>query len=134
VPNVVEGMIGKNYEAQSKLIRSRTASHTPSFLGHRALDCIPGGSFGGEGERRTNHRWLHAGICAWTDTETLQPADLVKEMADGKSVNRPVVICTGFRTLFKGAHDEDSIEGALFRPLRDSAIAGGRKADAVATA
>jgi thiosulfate/3-mercaptopyruvate sulfurtransferase len=46
----------------------------------------------------------------WTDAETVKPADLVKEMTDGKGANRPVVVCTGFRILYEGAH----IPGAVF--------------------
>jgi thiosulfate/3-mercaptopyruvate sulfurtransferase len=46
----------------------------------------------------------------WTDAETVKPADLVKEMADAKGANRPIVVCTGFRILYEGAH----VPGAVF--------------------
>ncbi|MGA7920343.1 MAG: hypothetical protein WCA38_11790 [Candidatus Acidiferrales bacterium] len=46
----------------------------------------------------------------WTDAETVKPADLVKEMAGAKDSNRPVIVCTGFRFLYEGAH----VPGAVF--------------------
>jgi len=46
----------------------------------------------------------------WTPTQTVQPADLVRELAAAKSAGSPVVVCAGFRTLFEGAH----IPGATF--------------------
>ncbi len=47
----------------------------------------------------------------WTASQTVKPADLVKEMADAKGTNRPVVVCTGFPELYRGAH----VPGAAFR-------------------
>lgn len=46
----------------------------------------------------------------WTDAETVEPADLVKEIADTKGANKPVVVCPGFRALYEGAH----IPGAVY--------------------
>ena len=40
----------------------------------------------------------------WTPAQTVQPADLVRELAAAKSAGAPVVVCAGFRTLFEGAH------------------------------
>lgn len=45
----------------------------------------------------------------WTDAQTVQPAELVKELA-AKGKNRPVVVCAGFSTLYQGAH----VPGAVF--------------------
>ena len=47
----------------------------------------------------------------WTDAQTVKPADLVKEIANTKGANKPVVVCAGFRVLYEGAH----IPGAVFR-------------------
>lgn len=46
----------------------------------------------------------------WTDAQTVKPADLLKEMADTKDTNRPVIVCSGFRILYEGAH----VPGAVF--------------------
>ena len=46
----------------------------------------------------------------WTDAQTVKAADLVKEMADAKGGNKPVVVCSGFRVLYEGAH----VPGAAF--------------------
>jgi len=46
----------------------------------------------------------------WTDGETVKPGDLVKEMANAKGNNRPVVVCAGFRVLYEGAH----VPGAVY--------------------
>ena len=45
----------------------------------------------------------------WTDAQTVQPAELVKELA-AKGKSRPVVVCAGFSTLYEGAH----VPGAVF--------------------
>jgi thiosulfate/3-mercaptopyruvate sulfurtransferase len=45
----------------------------------------------------------------WTDTQTVQPAELVKELG-AKGKNRPVIVCAGFRALYEGAH----VPGAVF--------------------
>jgi thiosulfate/3-mercaptopyruvate sulfurtransferase len=45
----------------------------------------------------------------WTDAQTVQPVELVKELAS-KGKNRPVVVCAGFSTLYEGAH----VPGAVF--------------------
>ena len=46
----------------------------------------------------------------WTDAETVKPADLVKELANAKRADRPVVVCSGVRVLFEGAH----VPGAVY--------------------
>jgi len=46
----------------------------------------------------------------WTDAQTVKPADLVKEMADTKGANKPVVVCSGFHVLYEGAH----VPGAVY--------------------
>jgi len=46
----------------------------------------------------------------WTDAQTVKPADLVKEIADTKDANKPVIVCSGFRVLYAGAH----VPGAVF--------------------
>jgi len=46
----------------------------------------------------------------WAEAQTVQPAELVKEMADAKGANTPVVVCSGFRVLCEGAH----IRGAVY--------------------
>jgi thiosulfate/3-mercaptopyruvate sulfurtransferase len=43
----------------------------------------------------------------WTPAQTVQPQDLLKELA---GAHRPVVVCVGFRPLFDGAH----VPGAIF--------------------
>ena len=44
----------------------------------------------------------------WTDAQTVQPAELVKELA-AKGKNRPVVVCAGFSTLYEGAHVPEAV-------------------------
>jgi len=51
-----------------------------------------------------------AGSEPWTDAQTVKPADLVKEMADAKGANKPVVVCSGFQFLYEGAH----VPGAVY--------------------
>lgn len=46
----------------------------------------------------------------WTEAQTVKPADLVKELAEAKGSNRPVVVCAGFRFLYESAH----VPGAVF--------------------
>ena len=45
----------------------------------------------------------------WTDAQTVKPADLVKEL-EAKGNAHPLVVCTGFRVLYEGAH----VPGAVF--------------------
>jgi hypothetical protein len=45
----------------------------------------------------------------WTTEQTVQPADLVRELSGAKD-NKPTVVYVGFRTLFLGGH----IPGATF--------------------
>jgi thiosulfate/3-mercaptopyruvate sulfurtransferase len=40
----------------------------------------------------------------WTSSQTVQPADLVKELATTDPAEKPIVVCVGFRTYFKNAH------------------------------
>jgi thiosulfate/3-mercaptopyruvate sulfurtransferase len=46
----------------------------------------------------------------WTTAQIVQPADLAKEIASSQNASKPIVVCVGFRTLFKGAH----VPGAVF--------------------
>jgi thiosulfate/3-mercaptopyruvate sulfurtransferase len=46
----------------------------------------------------------------WTSAESMQAADLVREIGDTKNGNAPTIIYVGFRTLFEGGH----IPGAVF--------------------
>lgn len=44
----------------------------------------------------------------WSDAQTVQPAELSKEVSVAQ--NRPVVVCAGFRVLYEGAH----VPGAVY--------------------
>jgi len=55
----------------------------------------------GPGEKKTSD--------PWSSSQTLAPADLLRELANEKG-NRPTVVCVGFHTLFAGGH----VPGALF--------------------
>jgi thiosulfate/3-mercaptopyruvate sulfurtransferase len=46
----------------------------------------------------------------WTDAQTVQPANLIKELGSSDIASRPLVACVGFRFLYEGAH----IPGASF--------------------
>jgi thiosulfate/3-mercaptopyruvate sulfurtransferase len=46
----------------------------------------------------------------WTDAQTVKPADLAKEIADAQGADKPVVVCSGVRVLYEGAH----VPGAVF--------------------
>jgi thiosulfate/3-mercaptopyruvate sulfurtransferase len=46
----------------------------------------------------------------WTLSETVEPADLVKELSDPVPANRPIVAFVGFRFLYDGGH----VPGAFF--------------------
>lgn len=46
----------------------------------------------------------------WTPTQTVQPADLAKELSVATADAKPTVVCVGFHTLYEGAH----IPGASF--------------------
>jgi thiosulfate/3-mercaptopyruvate sulfurtransferase len=46
----------------------------------------------------------------WTAAQTVQPADLAKEIGDANGAAKPTVICVAPRVLFEGGH----IPGALF--------------------
>ena len=50
----------------------------------------------------------HADTDPWTKAQTVQPADLVKELANPNGA--PTVICVGFRRLYSAAH----IQGAQY--------------------
>jgi thiosulfate/3-mercaptopyruvate sulfurtransferase len=47
----------------------------------------------------------------WTPAQVVEPADLVKELANSKASDKPIVVCVGFRTYFIGAH----VPGAVLR-------------------
>lgn len=53
---------------------------------------------------------------AWSATQTIQPADLMKELGESKSANRPIVVCVGFRPLYAGGH----VPGAVFHGAAQS--------------
>jgi len=40
----------------------------------------------------------------WSASQTVQPADLVKELAAPAHSGEPAVVCVGFRPLYQGAH------------------------------
>jgi thiosulfate/3-mercaptopyruvate sulfurtransferase len=46
----------------------------------------------------------------WTAAQTVQPADLAKELADANAAGKPTVICVAPHVLYEGGH----IPGALF--------------------
>jgi thiosulfate/3-mercaptopyruvate sulfurtransferase len=52
----------------------------------------------------------HGSTEPWSASQTVEPAALVKELADAKASDKPIVICVGFHTLYAGAH----IPGASF--------------------
>ena len=52
----------------------------------------------------------------WPASQTIQPAELLKELGQSKAANRPVVVCVGFRPLYMGAH----VPGAVFHGAAQS--------------
>ena len=62
------------------------------------------------GERNTGSSSALLLLDPWTEAQTVKPADLVKEMADAKGAQKPVVVCSGFRFLYDGGH----VPGAVF--------------------
>jgi len=46
----------------------------------------------------------------WTAVQTVQPADLAKELSDSKGAGKPKVVCVAPRALYEGGH----ITGALY--------------------
>jgi thiosulfate/3-mercaptopyruvate sulfurtransferase len=48
----------------------------------------------------------HAGDAGdpWSSSQTVQPADLAKELAAPAHPDEPAVVCVGFRPLYQGAH------------------------------
>jgi len=40
----------------------------------------------------------------WTNAQTLQAADLLRELGNSKGGSAPVIVYVGFRTLFEGGH------------------------------
>ncbi len=46
----------------------------------------------------------------WTAAQTVQPADLAKELSDSKGTGKPTVVCVAPRALYEGGH----ITGALY--------------------
>ncbi len=53
----------------------------------------------------------------WTAAQTVQPADLARELADAKSAGKPTVVCVAPHVLYEGGH----IPGALFHGPGSSA-------------
>jgi hypothetical protein len=53
---------------------------------------------------------------AWSDSQTVHPSDLVKELGESKGAAKPVVVCVGFRPLYMGAH----VPGAVFHGAAQS--------------
>lgn len=52
----------------------------------------------------------------WSDAQRVEASDLVKELAESKGSAKPIVVCTGFRPLFVGAH----VPGAVFHGAAQS--------------
>jgi thiosulfate/3-mercaptopyruvate sulfurtransferase len=52
----------------------------------------------------------------WSAAQTIQPADLLKELGESNGAKRPVVVCVGFRPLYMGAH----VPGAVFHGAAQS--------------
>jgi thiosulfate/3-mercaptopyruvate sulfurtransferase len=53
----------------------------------------------------------------WTSAQTVQPADLDKELADANGTGKPTVVCVAPHVLYEGGH----IPGALFHGPGSSA-------------
>jgi thiosulfate/3-mercaptopyruvate sulfurtransferase len=53
----------------------------------------------------------------WTAAQTVQPADLAKELTDAKGAGKPTVVCVAPHALYEGGH----IPGALFHGPGSSA-------------
>src|ERR1700731_2152284 len=51
---------------------------------------------------------IHADADPWTKAQTVQPADLIKELANPNGA--PTVVCVGFKRLYSAAH----IKGAQY--------------------
>jgi thiosulfate/3-mercaptopyruvate sulfurtransferase len=52
----------------------------------------------------------------WSASQTIQPADLLKELNDSKGAAKPIVVCVGFRPLYMGAH----VPGSVFHGAAQS--------------
>jgi thiosulfate/3-mercaptopyruvate sulfurtransferase len=52
----------------------------------------------------------------WSAAQTIQPADLLKELGESSGAKHPVVVCVGFRPLYIGAH----VPGAVFHGAAQS--------------
>ena len=52
----------------------------------------------------------------WSESQTVQPSDLVTELTESKGAAKPVVVCVGFRPLYMGAH----VPGAVFHGAAQS--------------
>src|SRR5579863_10244238 len=53
----------------------------------------------------------------WTAAQTVQPADLAKELADAKGAAKPTVVCVAPHVLYEGGH----VPGALYHGPGSSA-------------
>jgi thiosulfate/3-mercaptopyruvate sulfurtransferase len=62
------------------------------------------------GKQSANSEIAARATASWTDAETVTPAELAKEVANSTGANRPVIVCSGFRVLYEGAH----VPGALY--------------------
>ncbi len=40
----------------------------------------------------------------WTSSQTVLPAALFKELSDSSSASKPIVVCTGYHSLYHGGH------------------------------
>jgi thiosulfate/3-mercaptopyruvate sulfurtransferase len=58
-----------------------------------------------------------APVDPWTASQTVQPADLVKELADAKSAEKLTIVCVAPRAMYIGGH----INGALYHGPAGSA-------------
>jgi thiosulfate/3-mercaptopyruvate sulfurtransferase len=54
----------------------------------------------------------------WTAAQTVQPAELAKELADAKGTAKPTVVCVAPHVLYEGGH----IPGALFHGPGSTAL------------
>jgi thiosulfate/3-mercaptopyruvate sulfurtransferase len=52
----------------------------------------------------------------WSASQTIQPADLLKELNESKGAAKPLVACVGFRPLYMGAH----VPGSVFHGAAQS--------------
>jgi thiosulfate/3-mercaptopyruvate sulfurtransferase len=68
------------------------------------------------GAAQTNVASSRVSSDAWPASQTIQPADLLKELSDSESAAKPIVVCVGFRPLYMGAH----VPGSVFHGAAQS--------------